>query len=417
MDATLRELNDAPFFDFGEDLLYPFSPTSIELVESEEPQTLRTLVRTHVPKSPGVYGMLDPLGRLIYVGKSKALRNRLLSYFLPNNEEDKAGRILQTTQTIVWETQPSEFSALLREQFLIRQFQPRFNVQGMPKRQQPIFICLGRQPAEQLYTARKLDPKAETMIGPLMGASRASRAVEVLNRVFLLRDCSSKQPCRFTDQLQLFDIDLRPGCIRLEIETCLGPCISACSRARYSEQVAAARSFLAGKDDTPIHQLEAQLAKAAEQMHFEQAAILRDDIRAVSWLYRRASDLAKAREKYTFVYAVKPNEQAVDSNQKEVWYLIRNGIIEGAIPAPQRKNDAKTSRIIRKWLAEENLVGSNFVGRPESLALVSSWFRQNRSELKNTFLPKMLKPKSRAKESKKSIIATKATSPKPSLRV
>src|SRR5690606_25603617 len=113
---------------------------------------LRADVRRYVPRVPGVYGMLDTLGRLIYVGKSKCLRNRLLSYFLPNNEEDKAGRIVQSTCAIVWEYQPSDFAALLREQNLIRVFQPRYNVQGIPRRQQPIYVCLGHAPAEQFYT-------------------------------------------------------------------------------------------------------------------------------------------------------------------------------------------------------------------------------------------------------------------------
>ncbi|MFK7736746.1 MAG: GIY-YIG nuclease family protein [Pirellulaceae bacterium] len=380
MEATLQE---EKFIDFGKDGLYPFARTGLCSIESDDPKALKAQVRQYVPKEPGVYGMLDPLGRLVYVGKSKCLRNRLLSYFMPNNEEDKAGRIVQSTATIVWELQPSEFAALLREQFLIRHFQPRFNVQGIPRRQQPIFVCLGRKPAEMLYTARRFEPNASFCIGPLSGAARASRAVEVLNRIFLLRDCSSQQPCSFTEQLQLFDIELRPGCIRLEMETCLGPCISACSRAQYDAQVAEARSFLKGKCERPLEVLESQIQQASDNWHFERAAVLREDQSAVNWLHRRATDLALARHRYTFVYPVTPYPS--DAQQRVIWYLIRRGIIEGAIAEPRGQVEEKAvGELIHQWLASDQSIGSEFTARPETLALVSSWFRKHRGELKKT---------------------------------
>jgi excinuclease ABC subunit C len=387
MEAALQ---DEKFTDFGKDGLYPFARTGLCCVESPDPRDLRAQVRRFVPKEPGVYGMLDPLGRLVYVGKSKCLRNRLLSYFLPNNEEDKAGRIVQSTETIVWELQPSEFAALLREQFLIRHFQPRFNVQGMPRRQQPVFVCLGRKPAEMLYTSRRFDPKATFSIGPLSGAARASRAVEVLNRIFLLRDCSSQQTCSFTEQLQLFDIELRPGCIRLEMDTCLGPCISACSRNQYESQVSEARSFLKGKCDRPLEVLESQIQQAADNWHFERAAVLREDQAAINWLHRRATDLAQARHRYTFIYPVDPYPS--DAQQRVIWYLIRRGMIEGAIAEPRGTAEEKAAgELINRWLASDQSIGAKFVARPETLALVSSWFRKHRGELKKTINPRKLK--------------------------
>jgi excinuclease ABC subunit C len=377
---------DTPFVDFGEDLLFPFARKGLSRIEGDSADELRADVRRYVPRVPGVYGMLDPLGRLIYVGKSKSLRNRLLSYFLPHNEEDKAGRIVQSTAAIVWEYQPSDFAALLREQYLIRTFRPRFNVQGIPRRRQPVYVCLGRSPAEQLYTARQSDPKALVAVGPLFGASRAGRAVEVLNRHFRLRDCSSKQPCSFTEQMQLFDIALRPGCIRLEIASCLGPCISACSRTAYSRQVALARAFLDGRDDSPVAEIEQAMVRAAQNLHFEQAATLREDLRAITWLSRRVGDMAQARQRYTFVYPVESesaNEPSGASSIRNVWYLIRRGLVEGAVAAPNTSTQLRqTNGLIKKWLANDNCIGTSFIARPETLALVASWFRNNRSELK-----------------------------------
>jgi excinuclease ABC subunit C len=382
MDAVLQ---DNAFTDFGSDSLLPFRRRGLHSVESEESSQLRVQVRSFAPREPGVYGMLDGLGRLIYVGKSKSLRNRLLSYFLPNNEEDKSGRIVQSTRTIVWERQPSEFAALLREQFLIRQFQPRFNVQGIPRRQQPVYICLGRGPAEQLYTAKRRDPKASYVLGPLSGVARANRAVEILNRLLGLRDCSSKQPCSFTEQLSLFELSPRPGCIRLEIETCLGPCISACSRKAYDQHVNLARDFLAGNNAGPMERLRKQMEQAATNLHFERAAVLREDLRILEWIHRRAVDMATARQQYTFVYPVTSH---TGLKKHEVWYLIRRGMIEGALAAPTTSHKRRqVEDLLRQWYASDNSVGTRFVPRIETLALVTSWFRKHRQELKSTFVP------------------------------
>lgn len=382
MEAILSE---SVFTDFGSDPLYPYSDLQLKRVSADNADELRRLVRLQAPRHPGVYGMIDCLGRLIYVGKSKLLRNRLLSYFFPGNNEDKSGRIMQATKAIVWETQPTDFAALLREQSLIRKFQPRLNVQGIPRRQQKVYICLGRSPAEQLYVSRRADPSASATLGPLNGASRANRVVEVLNRYFQLRDCSSKQACQFTDQMQLFQIDLRPGCIRLEIGNCLGPCIAACSKNQYTQQAEAARNFLTGQDDSAVGYLEKLMRQAARFQHFEQAARLREDIKVVRWLAQRASDILNARQRFSFIYPANPADPAFG---KPVWYFIRHGMIEGAIAAPQNKRQLPDAqRAVQQWWSDRDRASSPYKSRPETLALVASWFRTHPRELKQTLDP------------------------------
>ena len=91
--------------------------------------------------------MLDRQGHLIYVGKAKLLRNRLLSYFRKGSRNEKAGRIIGRTGTVIWEPAPSEFHALIRELELIRRWRPGFNVLGIPGSERYVYFCLGRQPA------------------------------------------------------------------------------------------------------------------------------------------------------------------------------------------------------------------------------------------------------------------------------
>jgi excinuclease UvrABC nuclease subunit len=164
----------------------------------------------------------------------------------------------------------------------------------------------------------------------------------------------------------------------------MGPCTFGCTRGAYDQQVELARSFLTGADSRPVDWLEEQMANAAERLHFEQAARLRDDLQAVQWLTRRVSDVATARKSFTFIY--KP--VAVD--RLDVWYLIRRGVVEGALAAPKTaKQRARAERTIAKWLEQDNHVGQQFTPRPETLALVTSWFRNQRAEFKYTHRPEV----------------------------
>ena len=144
------------------------------------------------------------------------------------------------------------------------------------------------------------------------------------------------------------------------------------------------------------------MEKASRNLHFEQAVVLREDMKALQWLARRTSDLARARETYTFVYPIEAaaepqGKRSRQTKSQNVWYLIRRGIIEGAIAAPVTPAQEKVAKSqIRHWLKSDNCVGATFTPRPETLALVASWFRNNRNELKKTFLPDSQKPTTRS---------------------
>jgi excinuclease ABC subunit C len=373
------------FEDFGADYLLPFPAKVLARVESSKQAELRDLVRNYAPKSPGCYGMIDAVGRLIYVGKSKYLRSRLLSYFMPNHEDEKAGRIIQATHCVVWETQPSEFAALLREQQLIRMFKPRFNVVGIPNRQKSLFLCLGRSTAAMFYVANEADSQAIAWEGPLMGAGRVRRAAEILNRGFKLRDCSNQTTMLFLDQRQLFDLEARAVCVRHEMQTCLGPCAYGCSRRDYQNQVDAARGFLKGDSTGLVDELEKRMQLAAERLHYEQAARFREDHLVMKWLVKRLEDHARVRNRLTCIYPVK----GIDG--RDVWYFIRRGVVEHAIRAPKTKRgEPKAAQEVQRWLDSDNSIGTRYQRREETLAIVAGWFRKNPDEQKELLLPKEL---------------------------
>jgi excinuclease ABC subunit C len=229
------------FKDFGPNGLFPSADAAIHRVAGSRPGKLRVKVREECPRLPGVYGMVNVVGELIYVGKAKNLRARLLSYFRPRSRDPKAARIIHQAKALVWETASSEFAALLRELELIRRWQPGFNVQGQPTRRRRCYVCIGRRPAPYVHLSVKARPGAVACYGPIPASRQAREAVRHLNDLFRLRDCSQAQEMVFADQQELFPIARAAGCLRYEIGTCLGPCAAACSQKEYADQVRVAR--------------------------------------------------------------------------------------------------------------------------------------------------------------------------------
>jgi excinuclease ABC subunit C len=335
---------------------------------------LRHAVRRDCPRLPGVYGMIDAAGELIYVGKAKSLRSRLMGYFRPSRDE-KAGKIIRESRALAWEVAPSEFAALLRELELIRRHQPRFNVAGQPRRHRRYYVCIGRRPAPYAFVAAKPPSTALAAFGPVPGMHRTREAVRRLNDWFRLRDCPQKQTMIFAGQAELFPLVRTPGCIRHDIGHCLAPCAAACTQHEYAFHVEAALDFLHGKDSSPLEILEREMNDASAALQFERAAMLRDRLDSLGWLAKHLERLRQA-VRHSFVYPLAGTEGG------ETWYLIRHGLVRAAVPAPV---DARSRRRARQRLDEVYDSGSRAIDLPEpdevdGVLLVAGWFRRNKEE-------------------------------------
>ncbi len=355
-----------------------------DMIGGDSRSELRERVQAFCPPVPGVYGMFDRTGELIYVGKSSSLRNRLLSYFGQSAAGEKAGRIIEHARAIQWETQPSDFAAQLRELELIRRFIPRFNVQGVPQRQRPVYLCLGRKPAETFFIASSPPTKDLVAVeGPFYGAGRMARVVDALNKTFRLRDCSNQTPFMYADQMSLFDLHPRAGCLRLEIGTCMGSCAAACSRQEYLQRVNEAESFLDGFNDEPLTVTQEIMENAARDRQYELAARARDTLRSLNYAQKKLGHLAEAREHYSFIYAARGYDG------RAIWYLIRRGEIVDVAAAP---TDAIAYRNLKprlqEWSTRLTARHTRTVSEyPYTVSVVASWFRKHRTELKQTFAP------------------------------
>ncbi len=333
-------------------------------------------MRAHAPKLPGVYGMLDARGRLIYVGKAKSLRARLLSYFRTNSRDPKAGRILDHTKALLWEAANDEFAALLRELELIRRFRPRFNVVGQPGERRYVYLCLGKSPAAYAYLTRDPTGKEVARYGPLVGRGLADDAVRRLNDWFKLRDCPSTVPLTFADQPELFPDDGRSTkCLRYDIGNCLGPCAGLCTRRDYAANVRAAKAFLDGRDRSLLKELTRRMTAAAEELKFEQAMALRDRLAALTWLDDRLRFLRTARQGGSFVYPLTGPAGGT------VWYLIHRGEVQAALREPRCPATlAAAAEAIERTFAGSDAAPAVTDRTVDSVLLVSGWFRRYAAE-------------------------------------
>jgi excinuclease ABC subunit C len=344
---------------------------------------LRGRVRTECPRCPGVYGMVDANDQLIYVGKAKRLRARLLSYFRPGSHDAKGGRILGQTRRIAWELQPNEFAALLRELELIRRWQPRCNVQGRPGRRRHLYVCVGRRPAPYVFLATRPPGTASACFGPVPAGRRVRAAVRWVNDWFRLRDCSQAQALVFADQAELFPVVRAPGCLRYEIGTCLGPCTGACTRTSYGDQVRAAQAFLAGTDATLLKSLERDMLAASAALRFERAAALRDKLEALRWLHGHLQRLALARTQHSFIYPA-GGEMGTD-----LWYFIHHGRVAAALPVPcdPPSRTAAAAAIEQVYHAIDVRMRLLAADEVDGVLLVAGWFRRHPEERARTLAP------------------------------
>ncbi len=341
--------------------------------------TMRAEVRSQVKDRPGVYRMLSADGEIVYVGKSKKLRTRLLSYFRCSFPEDKGARIVREAERIEWDYTPSEFAALLEELRLIKRFRPRLNVAMMRDARHFAFIKLTRSIAPKLLVVRGAGAEdAQIYYGPFHGAQRVGEAVRELNDALGLRDCRLDQPMHFADQPELFHIYPRtPGCIRHEIRKCLGPCVGGCTSAEYDERVRMVRGFLDGADDGPMNTLREEMMLASERLEFERAASLRDKIGRLEGLRAQFIKFRFAVETLSFVYTV-PGYEGDDR-----LYLIRRGRVRGEYAMPRSEPDRvrlleMVEDVFNPAERDTAQVPSHEI---DELLLLSSWFRRFPAEL------------------------------------
>ena len=225
-----------------------------------------------LPLLPGVYIMRDKSGEIIYIGKAKALKNRVSQYFgSQNNHAEKVRRMVDNVDRFEYIITDSEFEALILECSLIKQHTPKYNILLKDDKGYSYIRVSPGDWAKLSYVLQKQDDGA-TYIGPYKSSYYVKSAVEEANKIFMLPTCNRRFPQDFRKS--------RP-CLNYHIKQCMAPCTGRVKLSDYRESLNQALEFLKGGSSNSIRQLTAQMEEAAENLEFERAARIRDKIAAV----------------------------------------------------------------------------------------------------------------------------------------
>ncbi len=224
----------------------------------------------HISHRPGVYRMLSTDGTVLYVGKAKNLKNRLTNYIRVDQLSTRIRQMVsQVADLIVIET-AGETEAFILENDLIKKYRPYYNILLKDDKSYP-YIVITNETTPRLMKYRGAKTVKGTYFGPFSSGLAVKQTITELQKIFGIRTCNNAY----------FSNRSRP-CLLYQIKRCTGPCCDCISTEAYQKQVAAAKAFMRGEDETIQKQLQAQMAEHAQKMEYEQAAALRDKILALN---------------------------------------------------------------------------------------------------------------------------------------
>src|SRR3569623_454551 len=233
---------------------------------------IRNVLKT-LPARPGVYRMHDARGDVLYVGKARALKNRVTNYTQVDRLPKRLQRMVAQTRSMTIVTTNNEAEALLLEAQLIKRFRPAYNVLLRDDKSFPFILLRADHDFPRVQKHRGARRAKGNYYGPFASAGSVNNSLNALQKLFLLRSCTDS----------IFRNRDRP-CLLYQIKRCSAPCVGRIDEAGYVELVSDAKDFLAGKSTEVQAKLGAQMSAAAENMYFDLAAVLRDRLRALTFI-------------------------------------------------------------------------------------------------------------------------------------
>ena len=273
--------NIEPDIDLAED--EPEEESSLPALEEEAPQAplaagVAAIQRYAklAPKAPGVYRMIDPKGEVLYVGKAKSIRKRIVSYAREAGHTARIMRMIAATASIEFVSTTTETEALLLEANLIKRLRPRFNVLMRDDKSFPYILITAGETPPMIMKHRGARTRPGDYYGPFASAQAVHRTITALERAFLIRSCSDT----------VYESRTRP-CLLHQIKRCSAPCTGEISHTDYAELVREAKSFLSGRSRAVKEELAGEMERASSSLDFERAAVYRDRLAALSAIQAR----------------------------------------------------------------------------------------------------------------------------------
>ena len=233
---------------------------------------IRNVLKT-LPLKPGVYRMHDARGDVLYVGKARALKNRVGNYVQIDRLPNRLRRMVALTRSMTIVTTNSEAEALLLEAQLIKRYRPAYNVLLRDDKSFPFILLRADHPFPRIQKHRGARRHKGQYYGPFASAGSVNQTLNALQKLFLLRSCTDS----------FFNNRDRP-CLLYQIKRCSAPCVGRIDDTAYDSLVADAKSFLDGKSSAVQAKLAKEMESAAEVLDFERAAMVRDRLRALTFI-------------------------------------------------------------------------------------------------------------------------------------
>ncbi len=294
-----------------------------------------------IPEAPGVYRFADPHGRVIYVGKAKSLRQRLNSYFADlANLHPRTRQMVTSAADVTWTVVATEVEALQLEYNWIKEFDPRFNVRYRDDKTYPVLAVTTNEEFPRLHVYRGPRRKGVRYFGPYAHAWAIRETLDLLLRVFPARTCSAGV---FRRHSQIG----RP-CLLGYIDKCSAPCVGTVDADQHRSIVEGFCDFLSGRTDRMVRELERSMATASQNLEFERAARLRDDLGALRRaMERQAVVLGDGTDADVVAFADDELEAAVQV------FHVRGGRVRGQRGwVVDKVEPADTAALVERFLTQ-----------------------------------------------------------------
>jgi len=230
-----------------------------------------------LPTKPGCYIMKNAVGTIIYVGKAINLRARVRSYFHTDASHDnKTRRLVREITDIEWIVVGSELEALILEMNLIKRHRPRFNVRLKDDKRYPYIKIHWADPFPKVTVTRQMADDGSRYFGPYTSVWAVHQTLDVLRRIFPYLTCDR----------DITGTDTR-ACLYYDIKLCTAPCIGAVNQEEYRQMISDLQDFLSGHSEPIVNRLEKDMQKASDELRFEKAAAVRDQLKAIQAIIER----------------------------------------------------------------------------------------------------------------------------------
>ena len=336
----------------------------------EIPEHIEGILST-LPSKPGCYLMKNADGTIVYVGKAISLKNRVRSYFHAEDSHDnKTRRLLREIQDIEWIVVGSELEALILEMNLIKLHRPKFNVRLKDDKRYPYIKIHWADDHPKVTVTRNMTEDGGRYFGPYTSAWAVYQTLDVLRHVFPYLTCDR----------EITGLDKR-ACLYYDIKLCIAPCIGAVNREQYRQMISDLMNFLGGHSEPVVKHIQYEMEKAAEELRYEKAATLRDQMKALQSIIERQKVVFASDYKDSDVVAM----ARADGEACVQIFFIRSGKLIGReyfiLEGTEDTADAEViSQFVKQFYTEAASVPQQVLlpQEIEEARIIGEWMRSRR---------------------------------------